>query len=257
MESSVDKATQIKREILNHLEKNGPSLPVPIASELKINTSFSSAFLSELLDDEIVKISSLKVGGSPLYYLPQHEILLENFTKYLPGKEKEALNILKEKLVVKDLGLEPALRIALRSIKDFSYPVIIEINNQKVLYWRYFTIKESEAIEKIKELMKGQTHPIIEPPAQQPQVQETPQQQVQQPPAPQVQQQVQETPIEKQEKIQEKKELAPILKEEKQEEKPKLKAKEPKINAFFEKIQTIVSSLGLEITEKLESKKNY
>jgi len=232
MENSVDKASQIKKGIMEYLEKNGPSLPVPIARELKINTLFSSAFLSELLDDEIVKISQMKVGGSPLYYLPKHEVLLENFTKFLPPKEKEALNMLKQKLVIKDLGLEPAIRIALRSIKDFSYPVIIETNNQKVLYWRYFTIQESEALEKIKALMKGQM-PAPSPMPQQPQPDL-------QPPIQQPQEAI---------KTQEQKPLAPVLKPEKK-EKPK------KGEEFSKKIQEIISNLGLEIIEKLDGKKN-
>jgi hypothetical protein len=240
MESSVDKAVQIKKGILEYLEKNGPSLPVPIARELKINTLFASAFLSELLDDEVVKISQLKVGGSPLYYLPKHKVLLENFTKFLPPKEKEALNILKEKLVIKDLGLDPGIRIALRSIKDFSYPVVIEANNQKVLFWRYFTIQESEALERVKELIKSQ---IPQPRIPQ-QVQPQPS------PQPQIQQESSK------ENIQEKP-LAPILK---QEEKPKEIKEEKKTKLkkgeFSEKIQEILSNLGLDIIEKLDSKKN-
>jgi hypothetical protein len=218
-------------------------LPVPIARELQINTLFSSAFLSELAEEELVRISKIKVGGSPLYFLPKHETMLENFTKFLPPKEKEAFSMLKEKTVLKDLGLDPALRVALRNIKDFSYPVLIELNNEKTLFWRYFTIKEAEAIEKIKELMKGHT-PIQQAPKQLP---EPP---IEKPV-------VTETIKESQTNIQQPKTLAPILKQEEKVEKPIIKnGKEKKESEFSSKILKMLGNESLEITERLEGKKN-
>jgi len=156
-QNSVDRAAEIKRKILAFLEKNGPSLPIPISREAGISSLFSSAFLSEMLDEGAVRISKLKVGGSPLYFLPNQEHMLENFTRVLPQKEKEAFIILKEKQILKDLNLDPAIRIALRNIKDFAFPIVLEHNNEKILFWRYMSIKESEAIESIKASLPKQT----------------------------------------------------------------------------------------------------
>jgi len=150
MEPSVtDKATEIKNKILAFLERNGPSLPVAIAREVGINSLFSSAFLSELLEDSKIRISKMKVGGSPLYFLPSQFPMLESFSRYLNAKEREALFLLKEKQVLKDIEQEPSIRVALRGIKDFALPVIIEESENKELYWRYFLLSEQEAKEKI------------------------------------------------------------------------------------------------------------
>ena len=151
MESAADKASEIKRKILSHIERNGPSLPVAISREVGISSLFSSAFLSELLEDESIKISKMKVGGSPLYFLPQQHPMLENFSRYLPEKEKEALHLLKERKVLKDVEQEPAIRIALRSLKDFASPIVIEQNNAKEVYWRYVMTNENEAKQLISE----------------------------------------------------------------------------------------------------------
>ncbi len=52
--------------IIGVLKEKGPSLPVNIAKALSISSLFISAFLSELTNQKRIKVSSLKVGGSPL-----------------------------------------------------------------------------------------------------------------------------------------------------------------------------------------------
>jgi len=150
----VDKASEIKRKILAFIEKNGPSLPVAIAREVQIDSLFSSAFLSELLEEGIIRISKMKVGGSPLYYLPQQHDMLENFSRYLGAKEREALSLVKEKQVLKDMEQEPAIRIALRGIKDFAIPFMLD--ETKEIYWHHFSLAEDEARKKIHERRSSQ-----------------------------------------------------------------------------------------------------
>ena len=159
MESAVDKAAEIKRKILGYIERNGPSLPVAISREVGISSLFSSAFLSELLEEEVIKISKMKVGGSPLYFLPQQQPMLENFSRYLAEKEKESLHLLKEKKILKDTDLEPSIRVALRSLKDFAVPLVIEQNNAKEVYWRHIMTNENEA----KYLISEHIAKIIQP----------------------------------------------------------------------------------------------
>ena len=60
-------------KIINIIQEKGPRLPMQIAGELKINSLFISAFLSELSNQKRIKISHLKVGGSPLYFLAGQE----------------------------------------------------------------------------------------------------------------------------------------------------------------------------------------
>jgi len=143
-----------KRKIIDIIKRRGPSLPVHIANETGLSMLFSSAFLSELLGDKEIAISKLKVGGSPLYYFQGQESQLENFIKHIEPKEQEAFEKLKQKQILEDEKQEPAIRVALRNIKDFSYP--IEIN--KKLYWRFYSINEQKAKEKLKQEIK----PFIE-----------------------------------------------------------------------------------------------
>jgi hypothetical protein len=162
MENAVDKAAEIKRKIIEHIEKNGPSLPVAVSREIGISSLFSSAFLSELIEDEKIKISKMKVGGSPLYFLPRQQQMLENFSRYLPEKEKEALRMLKDKQILKDAELEPAIRVALRSLKDFAYPLVTEHDNIKEIYWRHVIMNDNDAKQIISEKFV-KTMPIAQP----------------------------------------------------------------------------------------------
>ena len=59
--------------ILEIISRKGPVIPVQVSKEINDNVLMASARLSELLSSKKVKISSLKVGGSPLYYLPGQE----------------------------------------------------------------------------------------------------------------------------------------------------------------------------------------
>lgn len=133
-------ALLLKEKIMALIQSHGPTLPVFIASQTGLSIIFSSAFLSELIADKRLKISDMRVGSSPLYFIPGQEPLLENFSQYLKSKEKDAFMILKEKRFLKDKDLDPAIRVALRGIRDFA--IAFKHNNE--IYWRYFTIPESE-----------------------------------------------------------------------------------------------------------------
>jgi len=141
--------SQLKEKIITILRLKGPSLPVHIAKETNLSILFASAFLSELVSDKTVKISNMKVGGSPVYFLPNHAPLLERFSQHLKSKERDSYELLKSKRFLADKNLEPAIRVALRSIKDFAIP----FESQGELFWKYHTANESEfkAPEKIPE----------------------------------------------------------------------------------------------------------
>ena len=64
-------AAQIRGRIISLIRDNGPSLPVQISQGTGLSILFSSAFLSELYGDKIINISNLRVGSSPLYFLPR------------------------------------------------------------------------------------------------------------------------------------------------------------------------------------------
>jgi len=110
----------IKEKILLILQKRGPSLPVHIAKEIGLSMLFASAFLSELVSEKNIKISNMKIGNSPIYFLLGQEPMLEKFSQHLKSKEKEAFILLKEKKFLRDKEQDPAIRVALRTIKFFA-----------------------------------------------------------------------------------------------------------------------------------------
>lgn len=171
-------AIAIKEKILMILRTRGPGLPVQIARETGLSPLFAAAFLSELFAEKKIKISNMKVGSSPLYYTPGDEPKLENFAHFLKSKEKDAYALLKERGFLSDRHQDPAIRVALRYIKDFAVP----FKKDEEIFWRYFTIPEEsfslkrevkeikveksiiEKIEEKTEEVLKEAEEIIEPP---------------------------------------------------------------------------------------------
>jgi hypothetical protein len=221
-------AAQIRERIISWINSNGPSLPVQIAKATGMDILFSSAFLSELFNDKEIKMSYLRVGSSPLYFISGQESQLERYSQYLKSKEKEAYLILKEKNILRDSEQQPAIRVALREIKDFAIP--FEKNEE--VFWRYFLIEEPQEIKITEEK-------IEEP-------------------------KTEEIKFEKilEEKIPEaKKEVLPkekVQKKPKEEKKPKKQANknEKKDDNFFNKIKEYLSKKGIEILDIKDFKNN-
>jgi hypothetical protein len=137
---------EVKKKILNILDEKGPSLPVRIAKETKLSPMFASAILAELTSAKEVKLSKLKVGSSPLYLLPGQDEKLEPFAEdNFRGAEKEAYLKLKEVKTLDDQAQPPAIRVALRSIRDFAVP----IKHDDKIFWKYSFASESEVKESL------------------------------------------------------------------------------------------------------------
>lgn len=134
---------EVKDKIIGFLDEKGPNLPIPVAKSLNIQTMLASAVLSELISEKRIAISNLRIGNSPLYYLPGQEAKLEPFSNNLNGVEKDACNKLKENQILVDEELEPVTRVALRHAKDFAF----SFQEDSKLIWRYFLVKEFDAKE--------------------------------------------------------------------------------------------------------------
>ena len=147
---SEENALKIKEKIISLFRNKGPCLPASVAKETGLSILFASAFLSEFISEKKIKISSMRVGSSPLYFIPGQEKMLENFSEYLKSREKDAFILLKEKKILKDMEQEPAIRVALREIKDFAIP----FKNKDEIYWRYFTFSEENVRDSLKEEVK-------------------------------------------------------------------------------------------------------
>ncbi len=138
-----------KERILSLIKMKGPSLPVQIARGIGVSPLFAGAFLSELYNDKKIKISDMRVGSSPLYYISGQEAMLENFVEHLNAREKEAFYILKRDGILDDDTLSPIIRVALRAIKDFAIPIKVKFNDNTKIFWRHFLLSEEDAKTKI------------------------------------------------------------------------------------------------------------
>jgi len=153
-----------KREkALETVKNKGPLLPVQIAKEIETDIMFAGAILSELIANGKIKITSVKVGGSPLYYTDAQEQKLQELVKNLNEKDQRTAELLKEKKVLKDSECGPLERVSLRQIKDFAKSIQVKEGNEIELFWKWYLIKDEEAEELIKKIM-GKEEKVIEKP---------------------------------------------------------------------------------------------
>lgn len=149
-----------KQKIISLLKTSGPSLPVRIAKAIDMEPVFTSAILSELLGTKQIKLSHMRIGASPLYLIPGQEQKLEEHTEHLKPIEKEAQEKLKEKKLLIDENEQPAIRVALRNLKDFAIP----FKEQDKIIWKYaFATEEpKEATISTEPKKSKKVEPIFE-----------------------------------------------------------------------------------------------
>lgn len=152
-----------KTEIaLNYVRANGPVLPVQISKAIGTNIILASAVLAELVSSKKIKLTHQNIGSSPLYYLVGQEAKLEpRLRDKMGGKKREALDVIKEMRVVLETDLEPAIRVAIRDIKDFAIPLNVTFNNQTYTFWKWHLISNEEVRSRINSILKPE--PIPEP----------------------------------------------------------------------------------------------
>ncbi|MFH1054165.1 MAG: hypothetical protein V1740_07135 [Candidatus Woesearchaeota archaeon] len=142
-----------KEKILRFIRANGPIIPVQLSKEINQNILMSSAILSEMVSKKELKVSNLKIGGTPLYYIQGQEPQLQNYSNKLPPKEKDAYDLMRMKKVLREKNLDPIYRITLRMIKDFSVPLRVTINNNEELFWKWYLTPNDEAETLIKNML--------------------------------------------------------------------------------------------------------
>ena len=131
--------------ILEIINRKGPVLPVQVSKEIKDSILMASARLSELLSSKKIKISALKVGGSPLYYLPGQEERLRSFADNLVSMEIKAYDLLEQNKALSDNAMEPAIRVALRQIKDFAVQLQVSYQEKTEIFWKWYLTENIEA----------------------------------------------------------------------------------------------------------------
>ncbi|MBI3035105.1 hypothetical protein HYY71_02175, partial [Candidatus Woesearchaeota archaeon] len=124
------------------------------------NILMASAHLAELTASSRLKISTIKVGGSPLYYLPGQEAMLQKYTSNMNDKEKKAFDLLNQNSILRDAEQEPVIRVALREIKDFAIPLSVNYNSNKEIFWKWYLLSNEEAERLIKQRLEIPEKPI-------------------------------------------------------------------------------------------------
>ncbi len=170
---------QIENQILNYVRINGPVLPLQVSKAINKDLMFSGAILSQLVSRKLVNLTNAKIGGSPVYYVKGQEAKLSVLYSALPHREKEAYNLLKENKILLDRNQAPAIRVALRNIKDFAVPYKIEVEGKEELFWRWHTTTDSELKDRFgakeEQIKIAEPEVKVEPkPIEQPKVVEQP-----------------------------------------------------------------------------------
>ncbi len=250
-----------KNKVLSFVKEKGPVLPRDISKQFGGDTFITGAVLSTMVDAKEIKISSAKIGGSPVYYFSGQEEKLSILFQYLPGKEKEAYTLLKDMKIIKDSTAEPAIRVAFRNIKDFAKPIEVNLGESKEIFWKWHLFPNQDAERAIREFFLPKQDNKAEVKTtetitiqRQPEIQKD---------STAVQEKPKEKPTEKIEKEEtlaeqkteqktEQKKLIPEVKQETREDKPK-KAED---TDFLIKIKKIFQEKNIEILETQIIRKN-
>jgi len=227
-----------REKVIQTIRIRGPVIPAQIAKVIGTDIMIASATLSELVSKNALKISHVKFGSTPLYYLPGQEPRLQDFAKNLHEKEKRAYDLLMQKKIMMDRLLDPVVRVALRNIKDFAVPLQVKINDNIEIFWKWYLITNEEAAKIIKEIVK--LDEAKEPKKEVKPIQET------------ITGKEQERPIEEEKEI--KKEELPE-KEEKKEEKKKFVEKISE-DKFLSEVKRFFEKSNIELIEEKVVKKN-
>lgn len=144
----------VQDNIVEFIRGNGPLLPSKVAKHIGTDIIIASAHLSDLASRNKVKISKLKVGSSPLYYLPGQEAELYNFAaSNLNSKDYKVLEKLKENRILIESDLDLLSRVALRSLKDFAVPLQVRTRDRSELFWKWYLLSDDETNVLIKDIL--------------------------------------------------------------------------------------------------------
>jgi hypothetical protein len=145
------------REKILTLARAKPLLPVVVARELETNSIMAGAMLSEMCGKGLLKTSTLKVGGSPLYYMPGNESQLLNHLESLNEKDRRTVLKLKEEKIIREVEADPLTQVSLTQVKDFAKPLTVVLKNRQETFWKWFELSDDDAKQAIKNKLEPQT----------------------------------------------------------------------------------------------------
>ncbi len=142
------------RDKILGLAQNAPLLPTGVAKALSTNSILAGAMLSEMCSKGLLKTSTLKVGGSPLYYVPGKEAQLLNHISSLNEKDRRTVLLLQEEKIIRENEADPLTRVSLQVVKDFAKPLIVQHENGQETFWKWFELDDKQAEAVIRERLE-------------------------------------------------------------------------------------------------------
>lgn len=136
-----------KEQVLQAVKMKGLVVPSDITREFHTDTFIIGAVLSDLVHDKKLLVSTVKKGGSPVYYSPEHKERLLDLYKYLNEKDRQTFEMLKKEKVVSDAEQIPLIRVSLRNLKDYAKPIEVTVNGKTSLFWKWYLATEQEIHE--------------------------------------------------------------------------------------------------------------
>tara|TARA_Y100000310_G_C20584002_1_gene764471 strand:+ start:57 stop:1187 length:1131 start_codon:yes stop_codon:yes gene_type:complete len=134
-----------QEKILNLIKTTGPTIPSKVAKIIKTDILLASAHLADLVSQGKLRLSNLKIGGSPLYYLFGQEDQLYPFAAgNINPKDQRVLEILKSNRVLREVDLDLLSKVALRSLKDFAIPLRVTVEDKKEIFWKWYLLGDEE-----------------------------------------------------------------------------------------------------------------
>lgn len=141
----------IPKEKILEVVRQGPTIPARIVKIVGGDTMLIGAILSTLISSGDISYTSLKIGGSPLYYMKDQEARLEEYMNYLNEKDRKTVGILKESKILLFNDQDSLVRVSLQAVKDFAKQFELDGN----MFYRYFLVTKNQAIVLAKELLKS------------------------------------------------------------------------------------------------------
>ncbi len=145
-----------REELLKIVQQKGPLIPIQLKKDIGGDTMLLGAILSELASAGKIRITHMKIGGSPAYYTPGTENRLYTLTKYLNEKDRSTALKLEQKKIIKDSEVDPLTRVSLRNIRDFAKPLEVNLKGKKEIFWKWHLLTGVVAKELIIEKISPQ-----------------------------------------------------------------------------------------------------
>ncbi len=133
-----------KEQVFSVVKMKGLVVPSDLVKDFHMDTLIMGAVLSDLVHDKKVGITSVKIGGSPVYYALENKEKLVDLAKYLHEKDKSTFQLLQEKKVLSDSMQQPLTRVSLRALKDYAKPIEVTSGNETKLFWKWYLATEQE-----------------------------------------------------------------------------------------------------------------